>query len=284
MVGLPWSWKSQYAKEYMKNNPKTIRLNKDDARVQYHSWKRSKTREKFTVDMEKEGVIKALQQWRDVIIDNTHFHPKYEEAYIAIAEENRAEFEKVFINTWPITCKARNSRREKVVPEGVIDDMYEKAIAQWYVFEEKDDYIYNPDKSKPKAVIMDIDGTIARMWDRGAYDSDKVHLDTLKQQVWKIFEYYQADGYTILVFTWREDKDDCWTRTLKRLEYYNLHPDFFEIRAEWDHRCDSIVKREMFDKYCDEYCIEAVFDDRNRVVKMWRNMWLQCFQVEYWAF
>lgn len=61
------------------------------------------------------------------------------------------------------------------------------------------------------------------------------------------------------------------------------------MRDSGDRRDDRIVKREMFDHIfegCD-YLAEqrkcgliAVFDDRQKVVDMWRSMGLTCFQVE----
>lgn len=44
------------------------------------------------------------------------------------------------------------------------------------------------------------------------------------------------------------------------------------MRPKNDNRKDSVVKKEMFDKYIrDKYYIEAVFDDRLQVCQMWHN-------------
>lgn len=51
----------------------------------------------------------------------------------------------------------RNARRNKKVPEHVIDNMYDKAIASGHKFTEYDDYTYEPDPSKPTAFIFDMD-------------------------------------------------------------------------------------------------------------------------------
>lgn len=48
--------------------------------------------------------------------------------------------------------------------------------------------------------------------------------------------------------------------------------DLIFMRKEGDTRSDDIVKYEILkDKIVPRYYVEAVFDDRNRVVDMWRT-------------
>lgn len=53
------------------------------------------------------------------------------------------------------------------------------------------------------------------------------------------------------------------------------------MRQEGDHRADDIVKREWLDGmlHDDRQRLVAAFDDRNRVVAMWRDAGIPCFQV-----
>lgn len=53
------------------------------------------------------------------------------------------------------------------------------------------------------------------------------------------------------------------------------------MRDEGDHRPDDIVKREWLDSMLldDRQRLVAAFDDRDRVVKMWREAGVPCFQV-----
>jgi hypothetical protein len=52
------------------------------------------------------------------------------------------------------------------------------------------------------------------------------------------------------------------------------------MRDKGNNEKDSIVKRNMFEKYIrGKYFIEYVLDDRNQVVEMWRSMGLTCLQV-----
>jgi hypothetical protein len=44
---------------------------------------------------------------------------------------------------------------------------------------------------------------------------------------------------------------------------------------------DSVIKAELFNRHIlSKYNIVAVYDDRNRVVKMWRSRGLPCLQVQ----
>lgn len=52
------------------------------------------------------------------------------------------------------------------------------------------------------------------------------------------------------------------------------------MRPADDNRDDALVKYELFNKYVrDNYDVLGVFDDRNRVVDMWRRIGLTCYQV-----
>lgn len=52
------------------------------------------------------------------------------------------------------------------------------------------------------------------------------------------------------------------------------------MRATGDHRPDSVVKLELFNKFVrDNYHVRFVLDDRNSVIGMWRSLGLDAFQV-----
>jgi hypothetical protein len=51
------------------------------------------------------------------------------------------------------------------------------------------------------------------------------------------------------------------------------------MRKTGDTRNDTIVKREILDELIKKYCIKFVLDDRDRVVKMFRESWIKVLQV-----
>jgi hypothetical protein len=57
-------------------------------------------------------------------------------------------------------------------------------------------------------------------------------------------------------------------------------PYFLFMRKNGDKRKDFIVKLEIFnEKVRNNFDVQFVLDDRNQVVKMWRELGLDCFQV-----
>jgi hypothetical protein len=52
------------------------------------------------------------------------------------------------------------------------------------------------------------------------------------------------------------------------------------MRDEGDHRSDEVVKKEIYENYIAPWWdVVCVFEDRNRVVKMWRDIGLLVAQV-----
>lgn len=288
---LPASGKTTWAKEYMLSNDNVIRVNKDLARKQYYFKKFDKTKEEFVCDMRDIAIEEALSNWYDVIVDDTNFNAVHEETIKFIVKrmelelEKKIDVEEVFINTWPETCVRRNNnRREHCVPNYVIKQMYDVAIKKWYKFEEQEDWTrYIPDTKKPKAVIFDIDGTLAKMTTRSPYDYSKELLtNELNEPVYRIYSMFSLAWYHIILFTWRKSEWNEWTQEWLSKNGISYHT--FMSRADWDDRNDAIIKKEFFNKVRDRYNIECVFDDRDRVVDMWRSIGLPCFQVWYWPF
>lgn len=57
--------------------------------------------------------------------------------------------------------------------------------------------------------------------------------------------------------------------------------DVLTMRAEGDYTPDDVLKRQWLDSMLpdDRVRLVAVFDDRSRVVRMWRDAGVTCFQV-----
>lgn len=56
-------------------------------------------------------------------------------------------------------------------------------------------------------------------------------------------------------------------------------------RKDGDNRNDAIIKEEIYREHIEpKYVILWAFDDRDRVVAMWRKIGLQCYQVDYGNF
>lgn len=125
-MGIPASGKSTWAKEYVKQHPNTLRVNKDDLRAMLHNGVHTKDNEKLVNTLQDEMVFIGLTQGKTVVVDNTHLNIHHYHNMKKIAKQAGAEFE---LMKFPVTLEeaiARDSRREKSVGEEVIRRIYEE--------------------------------------------------------------------------------------------------------------------------------------------------------------
>ena len=68
--------------------------------------------------------------------------------------------------------------------------------------------------------------------------------------------------------------------TVHWLNKHSVCYDAIYTRADGDFREDSLVKYEIYKEYIEPfYDVQFVLDDRNQVVKMWRDEGLKVLQV-----
>ena len=68
--------------------------------------------------------------------------------------------------------------------------------------------------------------------------------------------------------------------TMKQLEIADVTYHAMYLRDDGDFRPDDIVKAELLGKIItDGYDPTVAFDDRNQVVKKWRELGIKCYQV-----
>lgn len=136
--------------------------------------------------------------------------------------------------------------------------------------------------------IFDVDGTLANTAHR------KVHLEN-KPKRWDLWNAGMADddchkdiadfvnsaiilNIPVIICTGREE--DYREITHNWLVKHNIKYDVMLMRRSKDYRSDDIIKKEMLDELkALGYTPSVVFDDRDRVVKMWRENGIRCFQV-----
>jgi hypothetical protein len=128
-------------------------------------------------------------------------------------------------------------------------------------------------------VIADIDGTIALRGDRGPYDETRVLDDAPSQNIIDVVLAMWLAGHGIILTSGR--KEGCREGTAAWLDQHcQFTPLMLLMRADGDGRKDAIVKREMYEtQIAPYYRVTAVFDDRQQVVDMWREIGLTCCQV-----
>lgn len=277
LKGLPGSGKTTFAKEFLKGNPDFKRLNKDDLRAMLDGGTWSPAHERFVCDMRDAIVNEALGAGHSVIVDDTNLNPVHEASLRQIATECGATFEVKFFDVSVRECIARDAARPAPVGAKVIQSMYRKYLEP----------VYTPpvtDPALPDAYIFDVDGTLAHNTSkRDPYDYSRVGEDTCDANVGYLAATLAKVGHWIIVVSGREDDSKGQTRAW--LVANKIPCDLLLMRKTGDHRKDAIVKRELYEEFIKDQCnVLGVFDDRDQVVSMWRELGLKCFQVDYGDF
>lgn len=267
--GLPGSGKSTYAKDLIRKEPgKYKRVNKDDLRAMLDDSHFSRKNEELVLSIRNSIILDSLDNGFHVIVDDTNLNPIHENRIIklvtGIAEVEIMDFTDVSVDT----CIKRDLGRAKSVGESVIRKMYNTFLRKRKV------YVKNT--NLPKAIIVDIDGTLARMHNRGPFEWSRVGEDHCNETIKNIANSF--DGEVVLV----SGRDSiCRPETEEWLQKNDIKYTRLLMRPQGNYEKDSIVKENIFEYYIRDYfCIEYVLDDRNQVVEMWRNLGLTCLQVE----
>lgn len=138
-----------------------------------------------------------------------------------------------------------------------------------------------------RAVIFDLDGTLADLDHR---------LPLIKGEVPKWDEFFseclfdsphddiialtRVLGTTRDVIIVSGRSDSVRDRTVSWLQGHGVNWDILHMRKHGDHRPDYQIKKEIYlDHIAENYEVEYVFDDRDQVVEMWRELGLRTLQV-----
>ena len=145
-----------------------------------------------------------------------------------------------------------------------------------------------------KIVIFDLDGTLAIIDKRrdlarkpnGKFDWDVFHdasnisLDEPNTPVIKIAQLFAEDGFLIAIFSGRSDKTEHTTRAWLTRNRVPFHTLAMRPHKTMNFIPDEVLKKQMLDNI--PFHIDDIFlvvDDRQKVVDMWRDIGLNCFQV-----
>lgn len=130
-----------------------------------------------------------------------------------------------------------------------------------------------------RAVMVDIDGTVAIRCDRSPYDETRVGEDQPNTPVLAVVRALYLDGHAVIFCSGRTES--CRAQTEKWLTGHFGWPwAALWMRRVGDQRKDAVIKREIYDRHINgKYDVTCVLDDRNQVVSMWRDLGLTVLQV-----
>ena len=146
-----------------------------------------------------------------------------------------------------------------------------------------------------KTVIFDLDGTLALIDDRRAiatkdngkidwdifFDPANIQLDKPNWPVIQMAKTLKDAGNRIVVFSGRSKATKTTTRDW--LNQHGVPVDVLKMRPtdgglKW-MKDDLLKKKWLDDLFPNTDDILCVFDDRDKVVQMWRANGISCFQV-----
>lgn len=290
LKGLPASGKSTWAKAEVTAHPNMYkRISKDDMREMLDSGVYSKSNEKFVLALRDHLIIEALKDGKHVIVDDTNLNPVHETEIRRMAKwyaaENKQEI-KIEIKEFNLSlddCIFRDSQRETPVGKNVIRSMYDKYLKYKDLVSRTPLKSIQQDESLPRAIICDLDGTLALLNNRSWTEEHLCETDDVNESIKHILEAFKNTHYILLT---SGRKDTCKEETERWLKKHNIGYRSLFMRKADDNRRDSIVKYEMYEQHIkDKYYVEFVLDDRDQVVDMWRNKaGLTCLQVNYGNF
>lgn len=308
--GLPASGKSTWARAQLAQNPKLLRVNRDDLRrmmyVRGPKWNRN--REDVVIHTEIAAIGEALLNNFDVIVDDTNLVPATVERIERTASMILGV--KVEHKHFDITVSEAAWRDRRRGPDRVGRAIIERmAIEHW-----PDAMVW----TGLPLVIVDMDGTLANLDARllylrtkpknydAFYAPDNVRADKVNEVIaswvrslyWSGRDMSREDSHEIVIVSGRPDfvarETEDW------LDMYAIPYDHIIMRRGGDRRDDTIVKAEILDliarslmrTFGDATPHDAIknhiafsIDDRPTVVEMWRQNGITTFPVhqDRWA-
>ncbi len=239
--------------------------------------------ENFITKEEHSAIRNALRAGRNVISDNTNIQLKYVREIVRIAEQEGASVEIKTFDVSLVTALSRNAERAtrggRNVPEHVIAKQHKGLSAtltyayEPFVIEPAPDYDPNLDD----IVLVDVDGTLAHMNDkRGPYDEEHADVDDLDESLAWLCQVIFEAGRDVILFSGRGQSKRAIEVLVEWLDTKDVLYDALFTRTPGDSRSDDLVKYDMYNEHIrGQYNVRLVFDDRAKVVRMWKRLGLR---------
>ena len=295
--GAPASGKSTWAKAEIAKDPLNyLRINNDNLRDSFNGSVFSSDYEKLIRETRNFLIKEGIKRGLNIILDNVNANKRNWEEVCKIAQESNKDIqvlEKLFYVELDELLE-RNAKREGTarVPDDIVKKFWKDlggkqfkfSNAKVEIFTRRDkaiDRVIEPmkqDKNKERAIICDLDGSIAEISHRSPYNAALCLNDTPHAHVVEAVRLFHKNGYKVIFCSGREDEfrdlTEQWLNTHVGIDY-----ELF-MRSSKDLRKDSIIKEEIFEAHIkDKYYVRAVIDDRLQVCQLWFRLGLPLFRV-----
>lgn len=287
-VGISGSGKSTWAQDLIRSRQEPHGLilgeiwheiNRDDIRFNHfcegvRDWSKYKWKhEKKVTEIQNRLIARASEYHWNIIISDTNLNKKYRDDLVDNLERLGYEVE---ILEFDVDFEEA-VRRDLLRPNSVGREVIYKQWLKWLEYKGFQKYV--PDLTKPECVLVDIDGTVAKMNGRKPYDWDKVSTDIPIEFNLDVVSGLSTLNREVIFLSGRDEV--CREGTEDWLNQHYLY-DFSQLlmRKNEDTRADWIVKKEMFDEVIKEFNVVGVMDDRYQVIsRLWTPLGLPILNV-----
>lgn len=270
-VGVSASGKSTWAAERVRKdgfheiNRDWIRFNLVSPGSNWSNYKFNGSNEKQVSEIQGQMIMEMWAAEANIIISDTNLNKKVRNGLINKLTDLGYE---VRIMEFPVSYETA-LKRDRLRINGVGDGVIYRQTMAWNEYKGRITYV--PDESLPKAIIVDVDGTIAEMNGRGPFDWHRVGEDKPRDFIIDMVVNYKRQGYTPIIVSGRSD--DCYSETVEWLGKHLVPYEEIHMRKQGDYRKDNAVKEEIFWTYlAHKYNIVACIDDRPQMIRLWYDL------------
>ena len=237
----------------------------------------SPEKERLVTRIELDLIREGLYRGQDVIVDNTNLNEQFATRYADLA------------HTMGATCSEKLFSANVGVAVGrtdVPDSVVYRQAAQFAKIKPIVPRVPEPirpivmDEDRPEVLIVDVDGTLAHIDPdnpRDPYDGSRAHEDLGDETLVEMLNALD-ERYCICIVTgrgWRHR-----SVTVEWLKNHGIVYDHLWTRPNDDTSVpDAWVKYQIAKEIAKTHKIVGVFDDRERVVDMWRAAGIKTFDV-----
>ena len=237
----------------------------------------SPEKERLVTRIELDLIREGLYRGQDVIVDNTNLNDQFATRYADLAHTMGATFsEKLFCANVGVAVGRTD------VPDSVV---YRQA-AQFAKIKPVVSRLPEPirpivmDENLPDTIIVDVDGTLAHNNPnnpRDPYDGSRAGEDHVDETLAAMLDVLD-ENYFIHIVTGRGLRHRHLTE--EWLKDHAISYDHLWTRPDNDTSVpDAWVKYQIAKEIARTHNIVGVFDDRERVIDMWRAAWIKTFDV-----
>lgn len=297
--GTPASGKSTFAQNWVaERQGERIEANRDSIRMMLgFPLLGSKEQEDMVTRIHRAIIDGAIKAEKSIIVSDTNLRSRGVKDLIRLANKHGYSARVEDFDVPLAELIRRDAAREKSVGEEVIKRMHQRFNSRESIeglFSgalELPPSAFPPidqDPALPRAVVFDMDGTLANIGERNPYTYTLVGEDLLNENIAEMARAYAKRGVKVIIFSGREDV--CYEETMTWLQVNDVPMSELHMRSAGDGRKDSIIKRELIEAHLvGKYFVESWIDDRQQVVDMVRHTFGHenptiCLQVDYGDF